>query len=253
MFETSKAPERGESQGRVGTDESMNHYFVGLDLGQVRDFTAVAVLERVELVGEFDPVMYAKRKYAALRLRFLRRFPLGMTYPEMVEQVRQIMRSKDLLGRSQLAVDATGVGAPVMDLLKDAGLGCTLQPVMITGSEMERSEGGKYFVPKRDLITGVQVLLQSGGLQIAAGLEYGAMLAAEMAEMRVKITPAGNTQYGVWREGVHDDLVLAVTLACWSAKKAYPRMPYGDESWWRRKDQGEWEREFRQTSLLSQK
>ena len=31
-------------------------YFVGLDLGQSRDFTAIAVLERAELMGEWDPV-----------------------------------------------------------------------------------------------------------------------------------------------------------------------------------------------------
>ena len=34
-------------------------YFVGLDLGQCQDFTAIAVLERAELSGEWDPVMYA--------------------------------------------------------------------------------------------------------------------------------------------------------------------------------------------------
>jgi hypothetical protein len=73
-------------------------------------------------------------------------------------------------------------------------------------------------VPKKDLVTGVQVLLQSGGLQIAAGLPYGAALAAEMAEMRVKVTAAGNAQYGVWREGTHDNLVPAAALACWGAQ-----------------------------------
>jgi hypothetical protein len=59
-----------------------------------------------------------------------------------------------------------------------------------------RMEGGQYYVPKRDLITGVQVLLQAGGLRIAGGLKGGTALAAEMAEMRVRITAAGNTQYG---------------------------------------------------------
>jgi hypothetical protein len=62
-------------------------------------------------------------------------------------------------------------------------------------------------VPKRDLITEVQVLLQSGGLRIAGRLKHGAALVAEMAELRVKMTAAGNTQYGGIREGAHDDLV----------------------------------------------
>jgi len=40
----------------------------------------------------------------------------------------------------------------------------------------------------------------------------------ELAGMQVKVTPAGNEQYGAWREGSHHDMVFAVALACWSAK-----------------------------------
>jgi len=81
-----------------------------------------------------------------------------------------------------------------------------------------RQSNGYYRIPKRDLITGLQVLLQRGGLEIAAGLEHGAALVEELAGMQVKVTPAGNEQYGAWREGSHHDMVFAVALACWSAK-----------------------------------
>jgi hypothetical protein len=212
-------------------------YFVGLDLGQANDYTAIAALHRAELTGAWDPVQFAYRKWVALRLRHLERIPLGMPYPEIVERVCTVMGSPELAGRSSLVVDATGVGRPVVDLLRRARLRCTMMPVLITGGERQRTEGGYYRVPKRDLITGLQVLLQSGGLQIAAGLREGAMLATEMAEMRVRVTGAGNTQYGVWREGVHDDLVLAVGLGCWGARKIYPNGPYGEEGYWRRNDQ----------------
>ena len=62
-------------------------YFVGVDLGQSRDFTAIAVLERAELRGDWDPVMYAWRKTTALRLRHLERVPLGTPYTEVVDRV----------------------------------------------------------------------------------------------------------------------------------------------------------------------
>ena len=87
-------------------------YFVGLDLGQSRDFTALAVLERAELTGEFDPAMFAWRKEVALRLRYLERVPLGTPYPEIVERVRRTTRSPELAGRCHVAADATGVGRP---------------------------------------------------------------------------------------------------------------------------------------------
>jgi hypothetical protein len=44
-----------------------------------------------------------------------------------------------------------------------------------------------------------------------------------MADMRVKMTAAGNEQYEAWRESAHDDLVLAVALACWGLGKVYPK------------------------------
>jgi hypothetical protein len=115
-------------------------------------------------------------------------------------------------------------------------------PVNITGGASETKNGDYYGVPKRDLVTGMQVLLQSGGLQIAAGMPYGAALVEEMAEMRAKVTAAGNTQFGAWREGAHDDLVLAVALACWAARKRYPRGRYGAAEYWKRTEQGDWER-----------
>ena len=205
----------------------MNRFFVGLDLGQARDFTALAILECAEVLGAWDPIMYACRKHVELRLRYLERMPLGTPYPSVAERVVKITRSAEMAGRCILVVDATGVGRPVVDLLKRERPGCTLMPVNITGGAAESRSRGYYGVPKRDLVTGMQVLLQCGGLQIASGIPHGATLVAEMAEMRAKVTAAGNTQFGAWREGAHDDLVLAVALACWGARKMYPRGSYG--------------------------
>jgi hypothetical protein len=197
----------------------MTRYFVGVDFGQCRDFTAMAILERVEVEGEWDGAAFARQKARALRLRYLERLPLGTPYPEVVERVREIVRSGELLGRCHLVVDATGVGRPVVDLLRRAGLGCPMWPVTITGGDAEMQSGGYYRVPQRDLMVGLQVLLQRGALQIAAGLQYGPVLVEEMAGMRVKLSSGGRERYGAWREGQHDDLVFAVALASWGAKK----------------------------------
>ena len=198
----------------------MTNYFVGVDLGQSRDFTAIAVVERQELAGEFDPATYTCPRTTALRLRFLERGELGTTYPDVVERVVQVTRSRDLAGRCHLIVDGTGVGRPVVDLLRQAKPGCPIMPAVITSGQRETQSDGYYGIPKRDLMVGLQVLLQRGELQIAAGLKYGAALAAEMAAMEVKVTSAGREQFGAWREGTHDDLVFAVALACWGSKRA---------------------------------
>jgi hypothetical protein len=196
--------------------------FVGVDLGQASDPTALTVVERVETAGAWDPVMVARRKVVRLQVRYLERVPLGTAYPDIVERVREMTQSVGLAGRCRVVADATGVGRPVMDLLRRADLGCVLMPVVVTSGDMETQDGGYYRVPKRDLIVGLQVLLQQEKLKIAAGLRYSEALAEEMAGMRVRTTQTGHEQFGAWREGQHDDLVFAVALACWGAGKLWP-------------------------------
>ena len=208
-------------------------YFGGLDLGQSQDPTALVVVERAELRGEWDAAAYGYRKETALRLRHLERMPLGTPYPDVVERAGQAMGSEKLAGKRHLMVDATGVGRPVVDLLWRARLPGRMWPVLITCGDAEGYGDGYYRVPKRDLIVGLQVMLQSGGLQIAAGMRDGPTLVREMAQMRVKVTISGREKYGAWREGEHDDLVLAVALACWGARKVYPYRPRGEEAYWR--------------------
>jgi hypothetical protein len=210
----------------------MDWYFVGADFGQSRDYTAIAVLERTELLGNFDYVMRAHEREVALRLRYLERIPLGTPYPEVVDRVVQVTRNSQLARRCHLAVDGTGVGRPVVDLLRRAKPDAILMPVTITGGQVETMDQGFYRVPKRDLIIGLQVLLQRGALQIAAGLPFGQKLVEELMAVEVRVSPAGNEQYAAWREGTHDDLVFAVALAYWSAVKAFPNPGQGNDRWW---------------------
>ncbi|MBZ5623312.1 MAG: hypothetical protein LAQ69_32010 [Acidobacteriia bacterium] len=212
---------------------SIARFFVGLDLGQAHDPSALAVLERKELTGEWDAVMYAYRKMAAMQLRYLERIPLGTPYPEVVERVREVTRSGELSKQCYLMVDATGTGRPVVDLLRQADLDCCMLPAVITSGHTESYSDGYYHVPKRDLIVGLQILMQRGGLQIASKMAFGRALVEEMTAMRVTQTARGHEQFGAWREGEHDDLVLAVALALWGAKKVCPRGVSGDDGVWR--------------------
>ena len=68
-------------------------------------------------------------------------------------------------------------------------------------------------MPKRELIRGVVVALENGGLRIAAGLPYTDALKAELADFQATFTDKGSAVFGGKRE--HDDLVIAVALAVW--------------------------------------
>lgn len=155
-------------------------YYLGLDLGQKRDYSAVVVVER---------------GVRGVLVRYAERMPLGTPYPQVVARVREIISSDGLPGNCPLAVDATGVGAPVVDMLRAARLGCDLSAVTITGGERA---GGEWSVPKRDFITGVQVLLENGQLRIGKLKEAG-RLAGELANMRMTMSGGGR---GAGEDGV---------------------------------------------------
>jgi hypothetical protein len=224
-------------------------YYVGLDLGQSQDYTALAVVEEpvwvpsdaLETMGwawrlnigeagwvsptslsqwQLEEALSVNYHYGrppdpALSLRHLERFELGTRYPDVIARVRSLLSSSALRNkRVALLVDKTGVGASVVDSLAHAGLG----PIAVTihgGSAVTRDEYG-YRVPKRDLVGAVQILLQNSRLKIAEGLPLAETLKQELLNFRVKIDPqTAHDSYEHWREGDHDDLVLASAMACW--------------------------------------
>ena len=196
----------------------MVQFFVGLDLGQKQDYTAIAIVERAEAAKGLDRVNWTPVTETQYNLRHLERVALGTPYPQVVERVRELARSGKLAGRCTLAADATGVGAPVMDLLRAAGLGCELAAVTITGGDRAVRADSGWRVPKRDLVVGLQVMLEAESLRIAAGLREAEAFVQELTSMRVKVSANGHESFAAWREGTHDDLVLAVALACWRAR-----------------------------------
>jgi hypothetical protein len=190
-------------------------FFVGLDLGKKRDPAAVAVVERVDRARAFQG-----SEFHRLCARHVERVPLGTPYPEVVERVRQIVQCAPLRGRCALAVDATGVGEPVVDLLRAARLGCELTAVTITSGEYQHSRGSTVWnVPKRDLIAHVQVLLERDELRIARRMPEAGSLVRELLDMQSTTTSSGRRRLGADGHGQHDDLVIALALACWRARR----------------------------------
>ena len=233
-------------------------YFMGLDLGQAQDPTALAVLEKVRAAphpAEGSPgspsgrphwpgstrkggrpqrviitTAEAARRNAEAERReqtaryacgHLERFRLGTSYPAVVARVGELLRTPPFAGRTALVVDGTGVGRAVTDMLRQAGLSPVV--ITITGGDSVTFEGGAWRVPKRDLVGVTQVLLQSGRLKVAESLQLAPTLVSELLTFRVKISElTAHDSYGAWREGSHDDLVLALACAAWYAERWRP-------------------------------
>lgn len=202
--------------------EQRLEYLLGLDLGQANDYTSLIAL-RPE--GANDP---------HYRAGHIERIPLGTRYPAIVTHTNQIvnaLRRPIVLIAGTVPVvpdvtviaDYTGVGRPVADMIEDADLDCDLRLVTITsGAEVTRGDRGEYRVPKRDLASVVQRVLQESRLSIPANHPMAETITRELTGFRVKINLRGHDSYGAgedWRSAPHDDLVLALALACWEGDR----------------------------------
>jgi hypothetical protein len=250
-------------------------YYLGLDLGQARDYSALAIIEEQLYVGEawaneilfqedYDKGLSAgwispaalmpyragtalglSERYGCpaevpLAVRHLERFELGTKYTDMVDRVAALVRSDPLHHMPAiLLVDKTGVGASVLDSFTHAGIGATAITLHGGSSVTRDPQRVGFRVPKRDLITVTQVLLQNGRLRVASGLPEAETLKKELLNFRVKIDPrTSHDSYEHWRESEHDDLVLAVSMAAWFRQ------------WWNRHIDPAHARRLRQTNAV---
>lgn len=183
-------------------------FWLGCDLGQSNDFSTMAISHRYEVdrVSHYDVV-------------HLQRYELGKPYPEIVRDVVKMVQRPELAPGWKLVVDRTGVGRPVVDMFAEA----RLRPVGVTitsGAEAHRDPDDRshWLVPKLSLVSNAKVLLQSGRLRFAEGLAHTEDLISEMMNFEMKFTAAANLTFESWREGSHDDLLLGLCVALWTAE-----------------------------------
>src|SRR5215208_6947152 len=102
----------------------MGSVTVGLDVEQRRDPTAIAVVEQEERRGTETHHM----------VRYLERLPLGTPYPAVAERVAVVIQGVHAATSGEaptLYIDATGLGTPVVDVLRAASVGDIAQLVAV--------------------------------------------------------------------------------------------------------------------------
>lgn len=204
----------------------MSIFIAGLDLGQTADFSALVIIEasgaKRDVTGtvrepETGLPMTVKRPVemmplAQIDVRHIERFPLNTKYTAIAQQTR--IRCAGIPQPRYLAVDQTGVGRGVIEHFTE------LSPIGITitgGVQVSRVGEQEYTVPKRDLVAVAQLAVQNRALRIAKGLPGADLLMQEMLKFRAKISAGGHDTYEAWREADHDDLILALAMAIWTA------------------------------------
>lgn len=223
-------------------------HIVGLDLGQVFDYSALVSLRReqelpdppqAEVVTALaslatgsngtatkEGVRVVKTGPSRYYCNIAERFERGISYTVLADNIARLFQDPKFAGQT-LVVDGTGVGRPVVDLIRKARPNCRLIPVTITGGGAMTALGavnvdpwGYWHVPKKELVGSVQALLGTSRLEVAPALTHAAVLTQELKSFSWKISAASaHVTLEAWRDRDHDDLVLALALAAWAGER----------------------------------
>jgi phage FluMu gp28-like protein len=155
-------------------------YVAGVDLAKYEDFTVVSVLEVNGSVRDGS----ARQVYVD---RFNR-----MDWPLVVGRVKAACDRYD----AAALVDSTGVGDPIFEQLRKAGV--RARPYLFTNAS------------KEDLINNLSLMFERGRIRLLDDPTQ----TAELTAFQYELTPSRNVRMGA-PQGMHDDTVIALALAAW--------------------------------------
>jgi hypothetical protein len=213
---------------------------IGCDIGQVVDPTAIVIAEPVErptgkkiernrvAVGAGFSLDIEDEIATYYLVRHLERLPLGTAYPEVARHLAELVGTLRMrqdeedatpppwARKVRVFADATGVGRPVVDLLRSALRGVrnvSLTAVSITGTDHREGGFGSHEirVGKAYLTSRLQALLQTHRIKLPE-TEAAQALADELRDFEIRVSDRGTFGAGA-RPGHHDDLVIALALA----------------------------------------
>ena len=209
------------SGGPAKDVELRTKHYIGLDLAQTTDYTALGIIERLDTFDVvrrfFTPNADTEAVYrgSLYLVRWLDRLRHGISYPDVARHAAGLLRDPALTDPA-LVIDRTGIGRPVLDTFHEFGVHPTA--LTITAGNSVTATGGGLGVPKRDLVTATRILLDTGRLRIAPALRYAEALREELKNFQVQLSETGRDTYGA-AGGLHDDLVIALSLAAWQAER----------------------------------
>jgi len=178
-------------------------YILGVDLGQSNDYTVLSILE--SSFGVDDKLVYD--------LVYLRRFALKKSYLSIIDEVIGVIEKYNIMGCYSMAIDYTGVGHPVYDCFVSKGL----NPLGITitaGNSVNRQTQSTVTVPKKDIVTYLQIVLQTRRIRISSGLKLLEEMKQEFLSFQFKVGANARASYSA-QSGFHDDIIMSIGLAVW--------------------------------------
>jgi Terminase RNaseH-like domain len=170
-----------------GPNASTEDYYVGVDLGQKRDHSVIAVI---------------LKKKGQIFLVHLKRFALGTEYQTVIEYLRLV--GERFRNVRMYYIDQTGVGESFPENARRAGI--------------KNVKGLELSLPRKsDVMAHLKQVMEQKRLHIPQDRELIIEMNAEIA----KLTDAGKTKF-THRSGTHDDRLWALALAVYGSRYEAP-------------------------------
>lgn len=195
-------------------------YIVSQDIAKDYDYTTTSVFRITPTLarGRSEGEAYYYMDEIFLDQRQL-------SYTDLSTYTRELQLALDILGQSVLIVDETGVGNAVFDIYSQAGL----DPfgIVFTGGENANTRRRKELtsskfgflsgcnVPKKDLVSSLQVLMEQGRIRRAPGLKYQDEVEIQYRNFIGRINENHYVKYGNSEDTIHDDIIVAHAMAAW--------------------------------------
>jgi phage FluMu gp28-like protein len=170
-----------------GPSVAVEDYYVGVDLGQKRDHSVVAVI---------------LKKNGQITLVHMKRFALGTEYQAVIEYLKLV--GERFRNVRAFYIDQTGVGEAFPENARRAGV--------------KNVKGIELSLPRKsDIMTHMKQVMEQKRLHIPRDRELIIEMNAEIAEL----TQAQKTKFH-HRSGTHDDRLWALALAIYGSRHEFP-------------------------------
>lgn len=138
-------------------------------------------------------------------------------YTDLARHAAYLLAKPELQGRTQLVVDATGLGQPFCDVLTEGGIDHIA--VTMTAGQSWTRKGNKATVAKNVLLETLATGFETGALDIAHNLPLRNQLVQEIASFELAATAAGNLVLAGGGKGHHADMAIALALAWFASER----------------------------------
>jgi phage FluMu gp28-like protein len=161
-------------------------YYAGIDFGKLQDYSVITVL---------------KREGDTLKLVYMYQFPLETSYTHVIGH---LVRAYQKFHFRSVLVDQTGLGEPVLEEIRNQGVGC--------------AEGLKFTIQtKEDLLTTLKIAMEQNRLAIP----YHRQLCEQINEQQYAYSKSGHLQFS-HPENSHDDMLWSLALGVYTGTQAPP-------------------------------